>query len=185
MSLKFALLAALSEGPKTGYDLAHGIDGSIGLFWSASHQQIYRELGSLKDESLLRFTEIHQEEKPDKKIYELTRSGRAELRRWIAEPTELAPNKSVLLIKVFVGHLVGPAVLLKEIRRIKQIKLRELEKFNEIERTHFSDPSSLPLDSKFQYLTLRWGIRSSKAWLSWSDEIFKLLNDEHAPGKNL
>jgi hypothetical protein len=43
MSLPHALLTALVEHPCSGSELAERFDRSIGYFWNATHQQIYRE----------------------------------------------------------------------------------------------------------------------------------------------
>ncbi|MER7163689.1 PadR family transcriptional regulator, partial [Streptomyces lydicus] len=47
MSLPHAILTALLEKPSSGLELTRRFDRSIGYFWSATHQQIYRELGKL------------------------------------------------------------------------------------------------------------------------------------------
>ena len=49
MALGDAILACLTERPMTGYELAKTFDASIGFFWKANHQQIYRELTRLRD----------------------------------------------------------------------------------------------------------------------------------------
>lgn len=50
MSLPHAILTALLEKPSSGLELTRRFDKSIGYFWSATHQQIYRELGRLERE---------------------------------------------------------------------------------------------------------------------------------------
>ncbi|MGW4568360.1 PadR family transcriptional regulator, partial [Streptomyces sp. NPDC004561] len=50
MSLPHAILTALLEKPSSGLELTRRFDKSIGYFWSATHQQIYRELGRLEGE---------------------------------------------------------------------------------------------------------------------------------------
>src|SRR5258707_7166523 len=49
MSLPHALLTALVEHPCSGSELAERFDRSIGYFWNATHQQIYRELARLEE----------------------------------------------------------------------------------------------------------------------------------------
>ena len=44
MSLSYVLLTSLLEKPSTGIELARRFDRSMGFFWHATHQQIYREL---------------------------------------------------------------------------------------------------------------------------------------------
>ena len=45
MALEHALLVSLTERAGSGYELARRFDKSIGFFWNATHQQIYREIG--------------------------------------------------------------------------------------------------------------------------------------------
>lgn len=47
MSLAHVLLTSLLEKPSTGFDLARRFDRSMGFFWNATHQQIYRELSTM------------------------------------------------------------------------------------------------------------------------------------------
>ena len=54
MSLAHALLTSLLEQPSSGYDLARRFDKSIGHFWQATHQQIYRELGRMEKAGWIR-----------------------------------------------------------------------------------------------------------------------------------
>ena len=54
MSLPHAILTALLEKPSSGLELTRRFDRSIGYFWSATHQQIYRELGRLEAEGHIR-----------------------------------------------------------------------------------------------------------------------------------
>ncbi|RYJ06811.1 MAG: PadR family transcriptional regulator, partial [Actinomycetales bacterium] len=60
MSLRFAILTALTERAATGSELARRFDRSIGYFWPASHQQIYRELDRLAEDALI--VEVESEE---------------------------------------------------------------------------------------------------------------------------
>ncbi|MGA7054394.1 MAG: PadR family transcriptional regulator, partial [Mycobacterium sp.] len=42
MALPHAILVSLCERDGSGYELARRFDRSIGYFWAATHQQIYR-----------------------------------------------------------------------------------------------------------------------------------------------
>lgn len=44
MALDHAILVSLLERPGSGYELARRFERSIGYFWTATHQQIYRVL---------------------------------------------------------------------------------------------------------------------------------------------
>ena len=82
MSIKFAILVALSDGPKSGYDVAKHFEQSVGFFWHARHSQIYRELGKLRDKQWAVSNEIAQTGKPNRVVYSITDAGRDALRAW-------------------------------------------------------------------------------------------------------
>jgi DNA-binding PadR family transcriptional regulator len=59
-----------------GYDLSKRFDGSVGFFWNATQQQIYRELAKLEDQGWISPQTISQQGRPDKKLYSVTDFGR-------------------------------------------------------------------------------------------------------------
>src|SRR5215470_1172874 len=77
VALGDAILVCLTERPMTGYELAKTFDSSIGFFWKADHQQIYRELTRLRDKGHVQAREVVQSGKPNKLVYTLTVEGRA------------------------------------------------------------------------------------------------------------
>src|SRR3569833_1705322 len=50
VALEHALLVSLSERPAAGLELARRFDRSIGFFWSATHQQIYKVLRRMEQD---------------------------------------------------------------------------------------------------------------------------------------
>ena len=178
MSLKYAILGALVERPSTGYEITKRMDGSIGFFWGASHQQVYRELAVLDEESLVAFQEEAQEGKPDKKIYSLTKKGMQELKAWIASPLEESRAKDSFLLKIFCGHLIAPDVLRAEVLLHQRAHQQRYSEYQKIERENFSDPDQLSKRGQFQYLALRRGLIYEKGWLSWCREVLTLIEDQ-------
>ena len=86
VALPHAILVSLREQSGSGYELARRFDRSIGYFWAATHQQIYRTLKSMEGDGWVVVTPVVQQGRPDKKVYAVSDAGRAELARWIAEP---------------------------------------------------------------------------------------------------
>ena len=101
VALGDAILACLTERPMTGYELAKTFDNSIGFFWKADHQQIYRELTKLRDRGHIQGREVVQSGKPNKLVYTLTPEGRAALRHWAARPSVPASIKDDLLVRLY------------------------------------------------------------------------------------
>ena len=174
MSLKFAILAVLSHRDRTGYELTRKMDGSVANFWPATHQQIYQELKKLDASGLVHFKEKKQLEKPDKKIYSITRGGHAALKGWISEPLEPTPSKDALLIKLFAGHLVSGEVLLDELSKHEKTHRSKLVEYRQIERDHFLK-RALPPELLSQYLGLRKGILYEEGWLRWCRESMEKI----------
>jgi PadR family transcriptional regulator AphA len=56
MSLRFALLGALADRPRTGYELLKHFEQSLAYAWPASHSQIYPELSRLREDRLIEQT---------------------------------------------------------------------------------------------------------------------------------
>jgi len=175
MALAHAILAALVHQPRSGYDLTKYFETSIGFFWNASHQQIYRELAKLEAQNWIDSEAIAQASRPDKKLYHLTQLGHQHLTQWVAEPCEAVAMKDDLLVKVFVGSLVSTSVIEQELARHRQLHSEKLATYKTIQQEYFQAPRQLPEVGLFPYLTLRRGIRHEQEWIDWCDEALELL----------
>jgi DNA-binding PadR family transcriptional regulator len=76
MSLAHAVLTSLLEKASSGYDLAQRFDKSIGYFWHATHQQIYRELGRMEAAGWIASSVPPDAGKTRKKEYRVLAAGR-------------------------------------------------------------------------------------------------------------
>ncbi|OUL22256.1 PadR family transcriptional regulator [Nostoc sp. 106C] len=179
MSLTYAILSVLIDAPSSGYDLAKrfnpSVEGSVGFFWSASFQQIYRELNRLEEKEWLQAESVQQENRPDKRIYAVTALGKQQLCQWIAESEEMAPIKDDLLVKLYAGHLVSDRMILAKLEAHRQQHQQRLAIYQEIQSQHFQNPQALTTTLKFQYMTLLRGIHYETGWLAWCDQIMPLL----------
>ncbi|MBE9030609.1 PadR family transcriptional regulator [filamentous cyanobacterium LEGE 11480] len=176
MALAHAILAVLTNRACSGYDLAKQFDGSVGFFWNASHQQIYRELTKLEDRRLVDLEVICQVGRPDKKLYSITDAGEALMREWIVQPSPLPPVKDELLIKLFVGQLVPKSEIQALLQQQRAQHEEILATYRTIEREYFGNPEALSLEARYQYLTLRNGIHFETGWLAWCDEASDSLS---------
>jgi len=176
MSLAHAILVSLIEKSCSGYDLAKRFDGSVGFFWQASHQQIYRELSKLDKLGWITSEIIIQEGRPDKKVYSVTQQGTLQLQEWIAQPCQPTPVKDDLLVKIFSGYIVSEQTILQELEHHRKAHIEKLSTYRDLEQKYFQNPQQFTQVAKFQYLTLRKGIRDETQWVDWCNEAIKLLN---------
>ncbi|MEQ0576032.1 PadR family transcriptional regulator, partial [Mycobacterium tuberculosis] len=86
MALPHAILVSLCEQASSGYELARRFDRSIGYFWTATHQQIYRTLRVMENNNWVRATTVLHHGPTAKKVYAIPDNGRAGLARWSAGP---------------------------------------------------------------------------------------------------
>ena len=100
MALRHAVLAALLEGEASGYQLAKRFDVSVANFWSATPQQLYRELERLEEERLLRGRVVEQRRRPNKRVFTLTAAGHRELHAFIAQPARPTAIRDDLLVQL-------------------------------------------------------------------------------------
>ena len=175
MSLSHAILTALLDEDLTGYALAKQFDVSLGFFWQASHQQIYRELKGLHLAGSVNVLEVPQHGKPDKRVYSLTNQGRQMLDSWITQSTRRRGAKDELFIKLFnVGSV--PVEQVTEAVAQRQVEhARKLELYRKIEARNYASPSTLPDRKKGVYLSLLAGIRQEQTALAWCDDALDLL----------
>jgi PadR family transcriptional regulator, regulatory protein AphA len=171
VSLRYALLIALHESPASGYDLTARFRGRLAHVWSASHQQIYRELGKLHEEGKLAMTEVPQLDRPDRKVYQVAAAGEEDLRQWLATPQPSQATRDPLLVKLFAGNLLDRAAMLAEVAERRAETREQLDTFRAIEREYFADLTTLSTHFRLQHLALRRGITSMEAQLAWLDEV--------------
>ena len=100
MALRHAVLAALSLGEASGYELSKSFDVSVANFWSATSQQLYRELERLEEDGLLRGRVVEQQRRPNKRVFALTAAGHEELHAFIAQPARPTAIRDDLLVKL-------------------------------------------------------------------------------------
>ena len=190
MALQHAILVSLCEHAGSGYELARRFDRSIGYFWSATHQQIYRTLRSMEVDGWVHVTPVAQQGRPDKKVYTVADAGRDELARWIGEP---APTRSAgtantvtdqrsrdLAVKLRgVGHC-GPdtlSALRAQILELRTERAALLDVYRGYEKSQFPNPAGLSGSALHQYLVLRGGIRAEEGSVDWLDEILAAIGD--------
>ncbi|TCN30510.1 DNA-binding PadR family transcriptional regulator [Kribbella orskensis] len=176
MALEHAILVSLTERTGSGYELARRFDRSIGYFWPATHQQIYRVLRRMDDAGWVTHTEVAQDGRPDKKVYEVSDAGRDELVRWLAEPVEPAVLRDGLGVKLRGASLGDTDAVLREVERHRGEHSVRLEVYRGIERRDFPKPSELTGRELHQYLVLRGGIRAEESFVAWCDEVLQALS---------
>lgn len=88
MAIQHAVLALLARGPSYGYELKGAFEAAAGPQWGQLNiGHLYQVLDRLSRDSLVIAERQAQPVKPDRVVYQITPAGRAELARWLDEPS--------------------------------------------------------------------------------------------------
>lgn len=182
MALPHAILVSLSEQSGSGYELARRFDRSIGYFWNATHQQIYRTLRAMEADGWVQATPVVQHGRPDKKVYTVAAAGRAELGRWIDAPLTGRGSGSVsdnrtrdLAVKVRAATFGNVSAVHAQVTALRAERAELLDTYRGYEKRQFPDPAGLSGSALHQYLVLRGGIRAEESAIDWLDEVAAAL----------
>jgi DNA-binding PadR family transcriptional regulator len=124
MSVRHALLALLSEGPKYGLQLREEFEARTGDVWPLNVGQVYTTLQRLERDGLVESDEAVNSSPQNG--YRITADGAAELAGWLRTPPDLSlPPRDELVIKVLVAMRV-PGLDIHEVIQVHRRYLVEL-----------------------------------------------------------
>lgn len=168
---ELSILGLLLAGERSGYDLKKAADVGVGYVWTAAKSHVYAVLPRLVDGGFATVRTVAQERRPDKQVYRITGRGEEAFLRWLEEPVdERTGSRSTFLLKVFFGGRMPREALVAHLERKRAQAVAELAEYREIEEQIRDEESSY-----FGYVTLRWGLAQSEAWIRWADEILREL----------
>jgi DNA-binding PadR family transcriptional regulator len=174
MSIKHALLGLLSDGPRHGYELKSAYEDSLVPEENLNFGQVYTTLERLSRDGLVAHDVVRQSERPDKKVYELTREGRKELREWLTTPSrqDLDLRNETFLKLMLARRLKGvsPAEVLAIER---QSCFQRLHDTTRAKAQAIKKKSPLP-----SILLLELAVLKLEAFLKWLDRCEELLHHE-------
>ncbi|MFI1095563.1 PadR family transcriptional regulator [Streptomyces sp. NPDC020917] len=177
MSVRHALLALLSEGPKYGLQLRQEFESRTGDVWPLNVGQVYSTVQRLERDGLAESDPGDAAQPGPQRRYRITPAGGAELTAWLRTPPGAdAPPRDELLIKVLVAlRLPGVDVpeLLQAHRRHTIVQMQQYTRLKE----HAGDDVSLLLVADAQLFRLESLVR-------WLDAAQARLRDHVAPTGN-
>ena len=178
MALEHAILVSLRERPASGLDLTRRFDRSIGFFWSATHQQIYRVLARMEADGWVTAEHVAQQGRADKKVYAVTAAGRAELARWLATPITPESFRSEVAVRLRGASYGDREAVLAQVRAHAADHATRLAHYQQLAERDFPDGlAGVDTDHERDvYLVLRGGIRLEQFWVDWLTEYL----DAHA-----
>ncbi len=106
MDVKTVCLGMLTDGPASGYDLKKQFESTFAHFFAAGYGSIYPALSSLAEKGFVTCEHVPQDGKPDRKVYEITDTGRACLLSSLDDPAPGHKVRSDFLATMCFSHLM-------------------------------------------------------------------------------
>jgi DNA-binding PadR family transcriptional regulator len=181
MSVRHALLALLSEGPKYGLQLRQEFEAGTGEVWPLNVGQVYTTLQRLERDGLVE-SDTSEDEGPQKG-FRITPAGGHELTRWLLTPPGAAsPPRDELVIKVLVALRV-PGVDASEVVQVHRRHLVELmQEYTHVKAGASDHDLGLALVVDAELFRLEGVVR----WLDAADARLKQLRaDGSAPAASV
>jgi len=101
VSVRHALLALVSEGPKYGLQLREEFEARTGEVWPLNVGQVYTTLQRLERDG---FVDSEGSDGGPQNIFQITETGAAELASWLRTPPDLStPPRDELVMKVLMA----------------------------------------------------------------------------------
>jgi PadR family transcriptional regulator AphA len=172
MSLRYAVLGALADQPRTGYALLKHFQQSLGYAWPASHSQIYPELARLLEAGLIEET---QSGPRGSRTYAITKAGLDKTRRWLLETEPDRRVRSEAALRTFFLWLIDPEDAAAQLERERTYWSGILAEFERIQH----EPTGTGRKGRTFRIALEGGIRTVRARLAWlEDAIAELRSPE-------
>ena len=167
MSVPYALLALLSEGPKYGLRLQTEFESRTGEVWPLNVGQVYTTLQRLERDGLVA---SEGDGERSRKRYAITSTGSKELADWLRTPPELVPPpRDELVIKVLVALQI-PGIDVPEILQAHRRHVIEvMQRYTHIKAEAAEDDVPLALVADAELFRLESIVR----WLDAADARLK------------
>jgi len=141
MSVRHAMLALLSEGPKYGLQLREEFEARTGDVWPLNVGQVYTTLQRLERDGLV--ASVGDGEGP-RQAFQITEDGARELAVWLRTPPDLSsPPRDELVMKILVSLRVPGANVREVIQAHRRYLVELMQQWTRIKEG--ADPGDLSL----------------------------------------
>jgi DNA-binding PadR family transcriptional regulator len=159
MSVRHALLALVSEGPKYGLQLRQEFEERTGEVWPLNVGQVYQTLQRLERDGLVE-SDDESDDGPQK-MFRITAEGAEELTEWLRTPPDLSsPPRDDLVIKVLIAIRLPGVDVRDVIQAHRRHVVEQMQQWTRVKAEAGPDDVSLQLvvDAELYRLdsVIRW-----------------------------
>jgi DNA-binding PadR family transcriptional regulator len=139
--------------------------------WPATQSQLYGELNKLAEAGLIEVTAVGAR---GRKEYCATDAGRAELLRWIVDPSDDPPFRSAALLRVFLLGEIGADDARRHILSIAEHADAELDRYQRLrDSVTWGDDDG----DFYSHAALEYGLRSAAMKGQWARALLTAIDE--------
>jgi DNA-binding PadR family transcriptional regulator len=169
VSFRHFALGLLNQQPMSGYDIKQYLKILNWLIDGPSFGNIYSSLRALLQQGLVTMQVVQQENKPARKVYDITETGRQALQEWIEQPIAANPSLKAFVMRLALVGAFSPARLTAHLeQRRKQVSAHLVALEQNIE--------SLDGAADTQRLIFEYGMALAAAESEWLDGALERLS---------
>lgn len=153
------LLGILFESPSTGYEIKQKFETVFSNFYNASFGSIYPILHKLEQQEKIEVETIHQDGKPDKKVYSITEKGIGDFQNYLHTEIEPRKNKWDFMVRMYFAD---------NLPLEKQLELIDIELSKQEDEMEQLSQLQILIDKKastFQKFCLEIGIKQKELFI--------------------
>jgi len=158
MSVRYAMLALLSEGPRYGLQLRDEFEARTGEVWPLNVGQVYQTLQRLERDGLVE-SDGTSDQGPQNH-FRITAEGERELAAWLRTPPDLSsPPRDELVMKVLMALYVPSADVHAVIQAHRRYVVELMQRWTRIREDDAGDfNTALAIDAELFRLdsVVRW-----------------------------
>lgn len=169
MTVRHALLALLSEGPKYGLQLAQEFEAGSGDMWPLNTGQVYTTLQRLERDDL-----VVADDDEAQTSYNITDHGRRELDTWLHTPPDMnGPPRDELVMKVLVAVRIPGVDAVALVQSYRRHVIESMQQYTRLKEHAAEDDIGLLLVADSELFRLEAVAR----WLDAADARIARLTD--------
>jgi len=174
VSIRHFILGLVNRQPMSGYDIKRFLKSLSWLIDSPSFGSLYPALHALLENGLVTVEVVSRQDKPPRKIYSITESGRRVLQEWLGQPIGSGVSLKAFLMRLVLASNLSQAGLVAYLeQRRAQVAAHQLD----LEQTARVIDEGMDLGER---LALEYGLAVAAAELDWLDSTLA-QQSKHSP----
>jgi PadR family transcriptional regulator AphA len=170
LSIRHFILGLLTRQPMSGYDIKRFLKRLSWLIDGPSFGSLYPALHSLLENGLVTVKVIPRDDKPPRKIYTITETGRQVLGEWMDQPTSSGVSLKAFLMRLVLASNLSPEQLITHLeQRQMQVTAHRLA----LEENAGGMDEDADLGDR---LALEYSLAVASAELAWLDRTIKSIS---------